>query len=1239
MPWTISVDTGGTFTDCFARDPEGESSSLKVLSDGTIRGRLREKVSDVSWRIEQEWEQPDHLFVHGLLANLRTGEQAKILRSRDQGSILELDKKWADAQVGDTIAFSSGEPAPVFAARLATATPCQLPLPPMDFRLGTTKATNALLEKKVARTLFVVNKGLEDLLKIGDQARPDLFALVIRKPDPLTDLVVGVEARMDAQGNELVPVTDQERERLRKLINETQPEAVAISLLHAYRYPEHEQQLAEFIRGLGLRYVSVSHELAPEIKLLPRSLTTVANASLSPILTSYLEEISDVLPDGKLTVMGSAGGLMDHRTFHPKDSLLSGPAGGVIGAAKTGHNHQENQVLSFDMGGTSTDVARCGRRPTLQYETKVGDATLLLPSVAVETVAAGGGSICSFDGQKLQVGPESAGAFPGPACYGAGGPLTVTDVNLLLGYIDEKSFIFPVDRAAAEAAAKTIAAQTSGTFEELLHGFRAIANEAMAGAMRSMAMRQGHEPASHTLVCFGGAGGQHACAVADLLGIKQVVVPKEASILSAWGIAHAAVSRIVNHPILEAWALVEDRLPEIAQVLKTTVSRQLLQEAYEKTEQPDIRYTTILELRLRGQNHSIELEEIEDVPARFQAAYTDTYGHWLPGRELECVNLRVIGEIVAEESEDLFPKESGHDLKPVAFPQSGVIGWQNLDLHQMTTGTGLIVSPHTAVYVEAGWRARRTSQGDIVLSATEQKSGVSRSFFEAELELFSQRFQHIATEMGEMLRRTSLSVNVKERLDFSCAILDPEGQLVANAPHVPVHLGSLGICVRTVLKKLPIGPGDVVITNHPGFGGSHLPDVTLIQGVFDETQTCLGYVANRAHHAEIGGSRPGSTPPFSRNLEEEGVVIAPQYLVRDSIFQEESIRDLLSAGKYPSRSPDENIGDLRAAVAANHAGVSALQQLATESGAMQVREYMKALIQYSDQKMRSVIEQWDWAETSATEYLDDGTVLSVQFKRKADKLSIDFTGTSGVHPQNFNATPAIVYSAVLYVLRLLVGEELPLNEGLLSSVEIHLPEGLLNPVFAADPADCPAVVGGNTETSQRLTDTMLKALGVAACGQGTMNNLLFGNDTFGFYETIGGGSGAVVGHHGADAVHQHMTNTRLTDPELLEHRYPVRLRECAVRQGSGGDGTWSGGDGMIREVEFLADLSVTILSQHRVESPYGLHLGEKGAKGRQLVYWPDGRKEELAGVSGLEVSSGTIIRIETPGGGGATEKS
>lgn len=1234
MTWTISVDTGGTFTDCFAISPEGKSSSLKVLSDGTVRGRIQEEVSESEWVLEQDWDLSDQIFTNGFLKNLRTGEESMILQSRERGKTLSLETRWKKSEIGDTVAFFTGEPAPIFATRLVTSTPSESPLPPLDFRLGTTKATNALLERKIARTLFLVNQGLEDLLLIGDQARPELFALAIRKPYPITDLVIGIEARMDAQGQELVPFTEREKERLRKQILELRPEAVAICLLHAYRYPSHEQQLATFLREMGIAYVSVSHELAPEIKILPRSLTTVANASLAPIMTSYLDEISAFLPEGRMKVMGSAGGLMDHRQFHPKDSLLSGPAGGVIGAARTGKKYQQAQVLSFDMGGTSTDVARCGSRPSLQYETTVGQTTLLLPSVAVETVAAGGGSICSYDGQKLQVGPESAGAFPGPACYGAGGPLTVTDVNLLLGYIDEDSFIFPVNKAAAQTAAMRIADEASVSLEALLKGFRAIANEAMAGAIRSMSMRQGHEPASHTLVCFGGAGGQHACAVADLLQIKQVIVPQEASILSAWGIAHAAVSRMMNHPILDSLSKVESQLPGIESDLQRTLAEQLLQEISDETKK--IGFTTILELRLLGQNHSIELEGVDHISDRFKSVYTETYGHWLPGREIECVNIRVIGEITQEEVEEVFSSEHEHQLPPLHFPDTGIIAWKSLAVHQETVGEGLLVSAHTAVYVEPGWTATRTPQGDLLLAASGQVARPKRSFFAAELELFSQRFQHIATEMGEMLRRTSLSVNVKERLDFSCAILDPEGYLVANAPHVPVHLGSLGICVRNVLKVISIEPGDVVITNHPGFGGSHLPDVTLIQGVFDEEQTCLGYVANRAHHSEIGGSRPGSTPPFSRTLEEEGVVIAPQYLVRESVFQEAAILKLLKAGRYPSRSPDENIGDLRAAVAANHAGVSALQQLACEVGTQRVTGFMTSLIQYSDQKIRSIFAQWDWQEKAAIEYLDDGTRLQVHLTLDGEQLSIDFSGTSAVHAANVNATPAIVYSVILYVLRLLVGEDLPLNEGLLSSVNIHLPMGLLNPDFVTDPASCPAVVGGNTETSQRLTDTLLKALGVAACGQGTMNNLLFGDHSFGFYETIGGGSGAIVGQDGADAVHQHMTNTRLTDPELLEYRYPVRLRECSVRQGSGGSGTWKGGNGMIRELEFLADLSVTILSQHRVEAPYGLNQGGAGTRGRQVVTWPDGVSVELQGVSGLEVTKGTIVRIETPGGGGAT---
>lgn len=1209
MSWHISIDTGGTFTDCMATDPTGNVRTLKILSDGSLRNTLSRRISPVQWKISTPWEYDPQVLASGWIQNVRTGETSRIqVLSLTE---FQLETPWTQSQVGDVISFTTGEPAPVLAARLLTGCPLGKSLPQMDFRLGTTKGTNALLERKGGRTLLITNSGLQDLLLIGDQARPDLFAKAIYKPPPLTDLVIGTTARMAADGQELSPLDPEELARLLILIQKIAPEAIAISLLHAYRFPRHEKALAEAIRSVGYSDVSVSHELVPEIRLLPRTRTTVTNAWLTPVLKQYLEQVTAAISAEACWVMSSTGGLVSSTSFHPKDSLLSGPAGGVAGAAAIARRYGIPQILSFDMGGTSTDVARCEEHPVLQYETRVGAVELLLPSVAVETVAAGGGSVCKYDGRKLSVGPESAGASPGPACYGAGGPLTITDVNLLLGYVDESAFPFPLFAEAAKEKAAEIAQHAQVEVSELLLGFREIADETMAGAVRQMTLRHGQDPTAHHLISFGGAGGQHACSVAELLGISTVLVPGKASILSAWGIHKADLTNRISQSVLMP---LNDALPRLDNWIAEMQEKLAL--ADPSANEGEASYRMSVELRYSGQNHSLEFWGLDELVSRFEQEYERRFGHQMPGRVIECVTLRV----------ERMKKVSCHE------PVSDAGGWNNLSQNLPIKGPAMLSGQDTTVVVPEGWAADLTSHGDLMIRyLANRKRSRDHRFFGAELELFSQRFQHIAVEMGEMLRRTSLSVNVKERLDYSCALMDAEGFLVANAPHVPVHLGSLGICLREVLAAIDIAPGDVIVTNHPGYGGSHLPDVTVIQGVF-EADRCIGYVMNRAHHAEIGGTRPGSTPPFSTRLMEEGVIISPTYLVRNGVFQESQLKEILMRNPFPSRNYEENLGDLRAAVAANQSGASALKTLVGEVGAETVHQFMKAIQEYANLKIEETLSKL--SNSSATEYLDDGSRISVSIQKQDGRLVIDFDGSSPVHAANTNATPAIVHSAVLYVLRTLMDEPLPLNEGLLTSVDILLPEGMLSPDFSVADSALPAVVGGNTEVSQRLTDTLLKAFGGMACGQGTMNNLLFGNETFGFYETIGGGSGAIEGADGADAVHQHMTNTRLTDPELLETRYPVRLKCCAIRQGSGGSGRWKGGNGMVREIEFLDSLSVTFLSQHRVESPYGVNGGRHGARGRQEITWPDGTKDDMPGIFGVEVTSGTVLRIETPGGGG-----
>lgn len=1236
--WQIAVDTGGTFTDCVATDPEGHTRIWKVLSDGSLRASLQAQVAANAWRIQADWPEDPTLLTGYQLTCSTTGEWATVTTWQPDTQVVTLDRAWVQASEGHHVRLSAGEPAPLLACRLATATPLSQPLPAISLRLGTTRATNALLERKGAATMLITNHGLEDLLRIGNQSRPELFALNVQKPAPLPAWIVGVKARLAADGEELAPLDRQEVSKLIAQAREKQVETVAIALLHSYLNPAHERAIAAAFRDAGFAHVSASADLAPEIRLLPRMQTAVADAYLSPVLRSYLDEIEQKLPPtADLKVMSSAGGLMQSRQYHAKDSLLSGPAGGVVGAARCGQRAGVPAVISFDMGGTSTDVARWQGRLDYQFQTQVGAANLLLPSLAVETVAAGGGSICRFDGEKLSVGPDSAGAFPGPACYGAGGPLTVTDVNLLLGYVDPLSFLIPLDRKAAEATASAMAEAANLTLEALLQGFREIADETMAAAIRRMALRKGFDPATYTLVSFGGAGGQHACAMADLLGMNQILIPREASVLSAWGIQQAPVKHLCSRQVLQAWSQVEQELPDWEQALIRQLEAEFAAEGW--TASAPLVTTTMLELRLAGQNSVLEVlwSPEKEVLADFRQRYEATFGHWLSGREVELVAIRVEGSWEQQWKEATPKRERiAASARPVGSLQGRpVYHWESLLPGQRLVGPALISSPITNVWVADGWQASVDAHGGLVLKQVAASTSTLRGRAHAtELELFSQRFQQVAEEMGEMLRRTSLSVNVKERLDFSCALLDPDGRLVANAPHVPVHLGSLGVCLRAVREVLPLRSEDVVVTNHPAYGGSHLPDVTLLMGVFDDEDELLGYVVNRAHHAEIGGSRPGSMPPMATTLAEEGVVIAPTYLVEKGVWRGEALEALLKTGPWPSRSPEENLADLRAALAAARAGAQALRQLAEAEGRSKVAQYLQEVIAYSDRKVKLRWQDFAWQEATATEYLDDGSRLQVTLHKEAESLQIDFSGTSPVHPGNLNATPAIVQSVVLYVMRLLLDEPLPLNEGLIQSVQVTLPECLLNPVFPASAAACPAVVGGNTEVSQRLTDTLLKALGLAACSQGTMNNLLFGNDRFGYYETIGGGTGAGPGFAGASGVHQHMTNTRMTDPEILEYRYPVRLWHFGLRQGSGGAGRFAGGEGICRELEFLAPVSVTLLTQHREQAPYGLHGGAPGAVGRQELIHPDGHIEPLSGIAQAELEPGTCLRILTPGGGG-----
>jgi 5-oxoprolinase (ATP-hydrolysing) len=902
------------------------------------------------------------------------------------------------------------------------------------------------------------------------------------------------------------------------------------------------------------------------------------------------------------------------------------------------------------MGGTSTDVARIAGDFEYVFEHVVGDVEVLAPALAIETVAAGGGSICRIDQGRLLVGPESAGAFPGSACYGAGGPLTLTDVNLLLGRIVSERLPIPIDPEAAERRlqeqADALREQTGEVVEpeELLEGWLRIANERMAEAIRQISLRRGYDPREYALLAFGGAGGQHACAIAEVLDIETVLAPPAAGILSAVGLHHARIERFAERQVLRPLLEV---MPELDELLSALGAKALSAVHSEDAGEGEASIERrILELRYVGQDAPLALEYAPGMSVReeFENRYEDLFAHRPEGRIVELVSARVVARgigIARREAPDVPRRSESESLAKRVWSRGA---WVQVEAHERNTmqvgqvveGPAMIVEDHALLFVESGWTADVHASGCIVATRLERSAeAVDESAPAAvTLELFRHRFESIAREMGELLRRTSISTNIKERLDFSCALLDAEGRLVVNAPHIPVHLGALGLCVRTLREAIEIGEGDVVLTNHPAFGGSHLPDLTVVAAAHDDEGERIGYVAVRAHHAEIGGRTPGSMPPDATTLAEEGVVLPPTTVVRSGEAEWTRVQELLTSGDYPTRALSDNLADLAAMVAAARAGVRRLQELSAGSGSGIVHDQMDALRALAWRHVEDALRGLREVQREAHEQLDDGSPIRVRVEVDRGQARIDFGGSAPVHPGNMNATDAIVRSAALYALRLLVREPLPLNEGLMEAVEIVLDHGMLNPRFESDPASCPAIVGGNVETSQRVVDALLAAFGLVAASQGTMNNVTFGNERFGYYETIGGGTGAGEGFDGASGVHSHMTNTRLTDAEVLEHRYPVLVRRLQLRQGSGGEGRWRGGDGILRELEFLESVTLSVMTQRRAMGPPGMAGGEPGAPGTQRVIRGDGTTEVLSALDRTELNAGDRFVIETPGGGG-----
>ncbi len=1238
--WKINIDTGGTFTDCLAIDPDGNTHRIKVLSSSRLRGRIIDKLAPCIYKFESPWQYTSRVLEgYTLRVNQIDG---KLISLDCEKGILISDQEFTCNGTTDFELFGEEE-APILAARLLTQTALHEPLPPIDMRLGTTKGTNALLERKGAKTLLVVTKGFKDLLYIGNQQRPSLFQLDIPETRLLYSGVLEIDERMDAGGR----VIQQPNLAQLQLPTDQSYEAVAVSLLHSYQNDVHEKSIVNTFREAGTKYISSSTALFPFSHYLRRTQTAVVNAYLDPVLDTYLTSIRNTLLAGTLKIMTSTGSLSELAGFRAKDSLLSGPSGGMVAAAQQARKLGVKKVLTFDMGGTSTDVARIDGEPELKYITEIDGIEFHNPTLAIETVAAGGGSICWFDGFTLQVGPESAGASPGPACYGAGGPLTITDVNLLLGKLDATKFSIPITPAHALQALDQlgidIATQTGHTLTayEILTGLERIANEKMADAIRKISVEKGINPEEYMLITFGGAGGLHSCQLADLLDIKNVLIPYDAGLFSAVGIGSALISTIASKQILQTWELALPHMDlwiqELLNQAKTILQQQNI-DAFE------IAFCSV-SLRFAGQENTIEVAwDGATTIQQFKTSYINQFGYYPENMAVELESIKMKVQEKTASYTTVPPLKTGSPANPVReitpnFSASettvNLYEWDLLQTGDLLTGPSVLLNNTSTVYIPEGWQLVIQANKDAVAwKLSQQQEVITHDKEEVALQLFTNRFEAIAEEMGAQLQRTAFSVNVKERLDFSCALLDAEGDLLVNAQHIPVHLGSMGICGRLVREAIEIGPGDVVITNHPKYGGSHLPDVTLIAGVFTDSGSCIGYVINRAHHAEIGGKTPGSMPPDAICLTEEGVVISPQYLVRNGEFQWENLNQLFTEGLYPTRNFMSNEADILAALSALKKGSDQLLKLTDTHGLETIQKYMYLLKASTVSQLESTLKPIQGKTFEATESLDDGHQIAVKITIQSQKQVFDFTGTSAVHPHNLNANISILHSAILYVLRLLVNKKIPLNDGLMKHVEIILPENsFLHPHFSDDPLVCPAVVGGNTEVSQRLVDTLLKAFGLAACSQGTMNNFLFGNQHFGYYETIGGGAGAGPDFDGRSAVHQHMTNTRITDPEQLERKYPVRLLEFGIRPHSGGRGKHKGGNGIRRKVMFLDKLQVTLLGQHRKYQPYGLEGGENGLCGAHTL-----RSGEvttaLPGIVNFETNEGDILLIETPGGGG-----
>ena len=1292
-PWQFWIDVGGTFTDCIAIAPDGELRQFKTLSSGATKGTTAD-LTNGGLADPRRMADPEHFWVGAELKLFSASAEllhATTVAAFDAASgQMTFADTAATAAVGvETYELNLNVSAPVLAIRWLLGLSPDAECPPVRVRFGTTRGTNALLTRTGARTALITTKGFADLPLIGNQDRPCLFDLDIKKPAPLFSRVFEVDERITADGNvlrALESATEKQSLRDAGLLTE-EFDSVAICLMNAYRNPVHEERLEQMIRQAGFDEVSCSSEVSSLIRFVPRCDTTVLDAYLNPVLRTYLGEIRGHLPGSDVQVMTSAGGLVSSHSFRGRDCVLSGPAGGVVGFAKVAVDEGFTNAIGFDMGGTSTDVARFDGHFAMENETTKAGVRIMTPVLAIETVAAGGGSVCGFDGVRLFVGPNSAGADPGPACYGAGGPLTVTDLNVFLGRILPVYFPFRLNVQAVKSrltelrsdmmSTRSVSPETS--LHQLAEGLLQIADDNMVQAIRRVSVAKGYHPADHALVSFGGAGGQHACSIARSLGIRRILIHPLAGTLSAWGMGQADVRAIRQASVLQP--LTEASLRRLDPTRQAFESQTRAEVLAQGAEEEWIQNSTLcLELRYRGTDSSLWIDAQTDAEFRvkFEVEHRRLFGYVRPEKEIEIAAIRIetigrsgyVGDIpAADVSEHGNTRTHQPETTPAfwngAEHAATVLHRDDLQPGMRAMGPAIICEPTSTIWIEPGCDAEITASGTVLIEVgTEiETTGITEASGDATpdpvlLEVFNNQFVSIAEQMGETLRRTSTSTNVRERLDFSCALFDAAGRLVVNAPHVPVHLGAMGETVRVIIDDHPgMQRGDVFVTNDPYRGGSHLPDVTVVTPVFvgdsgpdgqladvsaDRTANGIPsdrpafFVANRAHHAEIGGIVPGSMPPFSRNLAQEGVLIRSRKLVNRGESCEEQVRLLLTAGQFGSRSINDNLADLAAQAAANQCGVQLLQNLVRRHSVGTVLAYMHHIQAAAAKKMRLCLAGLEDRTYSFQDRLDDGTKVCVAIQLHGDEATVDFTGTDDVHSGNLNANPAITTAAVLYSFRCLLNEDVPLNAGVLEPLTIVIPEGLLNPAVGTSPENSPAIVGGNVETSQRIVDVLLGALGIAAASQGTMNNLTFGDDTFGYYETICGGAGATPSAHGADAVHTHMTNTRLTDPEVLEQRYPVRLRKFEICHGSGGQGKHHGGNGIVREIVFLKTLQVSMLSQRRESNPpFGVLGGEAGRCGRNsLLKAAVTDHKNLGGAFQTTVSPGDVICIETPGGGG-----